>query len=266
MDVRSVDGDRHSLVHYSYKTYKKTPKDVKKGGTAKGFEADHHLTVENAHLLLMAELETKKTTAVVDKRALDKKGIETKLSDSGIHPIDNLNFYPPKASQKEKPLATPIALDRLPEGSFESGIEVDRGLSLQQYLTFIQRALSHIPNVPPQYGAKILQTAREMRLLAHWDPDQMFLRVGMGDHRHFVRAVVTMQARALAPGLVLPAPIPAVFGGYWQAQPSLPVTVPIANAPAPARVNKGEAGYNELETKYVKDYATQIMQAVTAYV
>lgn len=269
MDVQNLAADPHSLVHYSTKTYKHTTKD-KKVSTTTAHRGDHHLTVENAHLLLMDELAKNKTAAYIDKRNMDKPGIEKELGKRGMNPVDNLNFYPPAAQQGPTALpATQIAPGRLTEEpEHPGGAEVDQNLSLQQYLTFIQRALDSIADVPPAYGAKILVTATHMQTLTGWDPAQMFLRKGSGDHRHLTRAVMAMHHNGMVNGLVLEDETKWAFARYSRSEPELPATVVAEPTEWVAKASLAKDGthYNELESRYVNAYSPKIIGAIRAFI
>jgi len=269
LDVQSQAADQHSLVHLSTKTYKHTAGGKKKPVT-KGHRGDHHLTVENAHLLLMDEITSTKTSSGVDKRTMNKPGIEAELLKRGMNNVDNLNFYPRRAQQGPTDLSTAtLPHDRLAEAEHPEATTIDDRLSLQHYLTFIQTALDSVAGVPPVYGAKILSTAREMQNLTGWNPAEMFLRSGMGDDRHLVRAVMAMQTRGMVTGLVLPAPMIATLSRYCTNTADLPMTVPVT--PLTEWVARGAlAGngvpYNMLERQYVDAHIADTIGAIKTFI
>ncbi len=276
MDVQSIPGDEHSIVHESYNIYKPTTGKGKKAKTER-LEADHHLTVENAHVLLMLTLKDNKTAAGLNKTTMEKPEIDAKITGGwNTHGVDNLNFYPEVGKQVSRPLRlskTVVSDAQLSNTNEPPGAtQLDQRLSLQEYLTFIQTALQTLEDegVPPVYGAKILQTAQDMKRLTNWDPEEMFLRVGKGDQRHLVRAVLTIATHGLAPGLVIPPATLQVFSRYLEPKPHLPISEPVVATTEfiaeAALSNDGKVHYNTIEPKYVDAHVGGVMDAIKAYI
>ncbi|WP_448700649.1 hypothetical protein ACFGVR_01510 [Mucilaginibacter sp. AW1-3] len=272
MNVEDVAGDRHSFLHHSYSIYKKRGTGARAVTTRR--EAGHHLTVENAHLLAMLELKKKKTLGHLDKTTLEKPDVNTELGKRKINEIDNLNFFPKKAQQTAKALSLGtgvVSNDQLEEVTTDMASEnVDERLSLGQYLSFIQKGIESIPNVPPVYGAKILQTAKTMHTRTGLNPAEMFLKVGKGDQRHLVRAVLTMAHNGLAAGFVLEKGILDIFQHYVTNEPKLPFATPITEetewVAKGALANDGRTNYNALETRYVDGNYEAIVTAMKTYI
>lgn len=162
------------------------------------------------------------------KRSLPESGGWAPRSRScgEASPTRSGTTYPAPGEQGPEDLAADvIPLNRLPEENDHPGkADVDQDLSLQHYLTFIQRALATIDGVPPVYGAKILATASDMQRLTGWDPAAMFLRSGSGDHRHLIRAVMAMVENGLInkTSLGLPAMTTRVFERYGRSKGRAP--------------------------------------------
>lgn len=273
MDVQDVPGDRHHLVHHSYSTYQVPGSG--KGARPQRREAGHHLTVENAHLLYLVSLENEKTGAYLDKTQLKKPDVNKQLIGLGMNEIDNLNFFPRKQAQQSAPLRLSeqdLPTDRLPQEDENLASEaVDESLSLQQYLAFIQRVIERLPNVPPVYAAKILHAAQVMHQLTGLDPAQLFLKVGKGDQRQLIRAVMTIKQKGFAPELVIPAPTLQVFERYWTSKPDLPYEEPVQQntewvAKAAQSNTKPMKHWNDLETQYVSAHYQHFVTALTNYI
>lgn len=263
--VEEMGGDRHSFLHHTYSTYLK-------GSDRRA--AGHHITVENAHLLGILELGDKKTLGHLDKTGLNKPGVNTELGKKGVNGIDNLNFFPKKSKQTAKDLE--LTTSQLPTAKLNTrtddmaGEDVDERLSLSQYLSFIQKSIKSIADVPPVYAAKILQTVKVMTEQTKLDPAVMFLKVGKGDMKHLTKAVVTMVNKGVT-GLTLSDEIKAVFQHYITSEPKLPLKTPVGEAPewvaeGAQATDRERTSYAVLETRHVDKYYETIIGAMKTYI
>ena len=272
MDVQDIAEDRHNILHYSYSTYLKQGQGKK--GKDERREAGHHLTVENAHLLLVHGIARDKTAAYTDKTELDKPGVNERLKADNKTEIDNLNFFPKKAQQTAKPLTLgeqELPTTKLPKVSNDEAPEdIDTRLSLQEYLTFISQTLTNLPEVPPVYGAKILHSARVMQATTGLDPAQMFLKLGKGDQRQMVKAIMSIDAEGLAKGLKIPEETKAVFSQYVTNKPALPLDDQVKEktewVKQGALASDNKTHYNTLETKHVGQHYENIINAVKKFI
>ena len=271
MNVQDVEDDRYGLIHHSYSTYK-TP--AAKNSPAARREAGHHLTVENAHLLLLHTLADDHTGAHVDKRTMDKPGVNTSLKARGVTEVDNLNFFPRPGAQAARPLGLgtdALPTKKLPESADPGAEPVDESLSLQDYVAFLQRSVASVANVPAVYGQKILQSAAAMQRLTGLDPAQLFLKVGKGDQRQVVRAVVSVALKGgIAGNLAIPVATLDVFRRYVTSAPELPRAEPVADdtewVAAGALAQDHKTHYNELESEYVEQHYPAVVQALRAFI
>ncbi len=263
--VEEMGGDRHSFLHHTYSTYLK-------GSDRRA--AGHHITVENAHLLGILELGDKKTLGHLDKTGLKKPDVNTELGKKGVNGIDNLNFFPKKARQTAKALG--LTTSQLPNAKLNTrttdmaGEDVDERLSLSQYLSFIQKSIKSIAEVPPVYAAKILQTVKVMSEQTELDPAVMFLKVGKGDMKHLTKAVVTMVNKGVT-GLTLSDEIKNVFQHYITSEPKLPLKTPVGEAPewvaeGAQATDRERTSYAVLETRHVDKYYETIIGAMKTYI
>jgi hypothetical protein len=272
MDVQDIAEDKHNILHYSYSTYLKQGQGQK--GKDERREAGHHLTVENAHLLLIYGINQDKTAAYTDKTKLDKPGVNNQLKGYNNTEIDNLNFFPQKAKQTAKSLTLgeqELPTKKLPKVSDDEAPEdIDPRISLQQYLTFISQTLTNLPQVPPVYGAKILHSARAMKAATGLDPAEMFLKVGKGDQRQMVRAIMSIHTKGLAEGLNIPEETKAVFSKYVTDKPALPrhkeVNEKTEWVAQGALSTDREKNFNMLETEYVEEHYGNIINAVKEFI
>lgn len=271
MDVQDVEEDRYGLIHHSYSTYK-TPATRRKPEERR--EAGHHLTVENAHLLLLHTLADDRTGAHVDKRTLDKPGVNLGLKARGVTEVDNLNFFPRPDAQAARPLGLGtdvLPTKKLPESADPGSEAVDESLSLQDYVAFLQRSVASVANVPAVYGQKILQSAASMQRLTGLDPAQLFLKVGKGDQRQVVRAVVSVALKGgIAGNLAIPVATLDVFRRYVTSTPALPRAEPVADdtewVAEGALAKDHETRYNDLESEYVAQHYPAVVQALKAFI
>ncbi len=217
LDVQDVEGDKHSLLHYTTTPYKTAEK---KKEPSQPREQGHHLTVENAHLLFLLTLKKDHTLAYLDKTTLDKPAVNEYIRAEGAAGIDNLNFFP--EDQKPRPLANKSIPTSKLQTMDDPGTEaVDKLLSLDDYMRFVAKVAQELPNVSAVYAVKMLHSLQVMQQLTGFNPAQMFLKVGKGDQRQVLRTLVTVALKGMAPNLALPAKTLATFRRYIEPTPYL---------------------------------------------
>ena len=271
MHVEEPVGDPHAFIHHSFSTYStgknaKSPRARREGG--------HHLTVENTHLLALLTLQQTGSMLDVKKSELDKKIVNDTLRARHLSDLDNLNFFPDKPAQTStslRPGLSGLDTKRLPQlGEDPTGDDVDKRITMQDYVRYIAKSMQAIPDVPPLYGAKMLHTLRTMGDATGLDPSQLYLKADKNDQRHLLRAVLIIAAQGLNEGLALPDDTQQVFARYTGDVPELPYTSPKTKRTEWVRMGGitdiPDLNYNVLEKQLVAEHYPKLVLALKAYI
>ena len=106
-----------------------------------------------------------------------------------------------------------------------------------------------------------------MQVATKLNPEELFLKVGKGDQRQVVRAIMAIDALGLATGLEIPAQTKTVFSRYVTNEPALPL-----DDTGNEWVEKGalasdkKTHYNDLESKYIDQHYDTIINAVKSFI
>ena len=271
MHVEEPVGDPHAFIHHSFSTYS-TGKNAKSPRVRR--EGGHHLTVENTHLLALLTLQDTGSMLDVKKSELDKKIVNDKLRSRHLSDLDNLNFFPDKPAQTSRDLRPGLAtLDtrRLPQlGEDPTSEDVDKRITMQDYVRYIAKSMQAIPDAPPLYGAKMLHTLRTMGEATGLDPSQLYLKADKNDQRHLLRAVLIIAAQGLNEGLVLDETTQQAFARYTGDVPELPYHSPVTKRTEWVRMGGitdiPDLNFNVLEKQLVTEHYPKVVLALKAYI
>lgn len=267
MHVEEPVGDPHAFIHHSFSTYS-TGKNAKAPRVRR--EGGHHLTVENTHLLALLTLKESGSMLGVKKSGLDKKIVNDKLRAKHLSDLDNLNFFPDKPAQTStnlRPGLSGLDTKRLPQLTDDpTGEDVDKRITMQEYVSHIAKSMQAIPDASPLYGAKMLHTLhtlhtlRKMGEATRLDPSRLYLKTAKNDQRHLLRAVLIIAAQGLNEGLRLPDTTRQVFARYTGDVPELPYLSTKTQQTEWVRMGGitdiPDVNYNVLEKKLVAEHYT----------
>ena len=215
---------------------------------------ENHLTMENAHLVLMLNLEKQggiKGFSKFDeiRQVVRKKpDFETDLEkDYQTARIDNINFYErPKPKKQQK-----------------KGAAVDPSeLSLDTYIEFFTAAVTSIAKLPPLYGAEILRTTQMIAANAKLNLKDLVIRPGKGDENNLVRAFMTMHQRGLLPKLDLAKSTADTFKDYTKPIPVLYT----GDDGTGKEIKRGEAGFTDRERTLVTTHFPVVVAGIKTFI